>query len=298
MTRLKADILLMIAAVIWGTTFVAQKTGMDGLGPFGFVISRFALSIVVIAPLAFLEMRKKSHVASPGFWPIFILCLSFCIGVILQQVGQVHTSVTNAGFITGLYVVLTPLVAWMVYSKKPASAVWIAAALSIGGIWMINGGSLTSWNYGDFLILLSAVCYGFHLVFLGDVMKKTGKPFAYAVLQYALCLIVALPFAFLVEGISIDAINRNWFPILYAGILSGGIAYTLQPIAQQYTPPSDAAIILSSEALFAALAAAVILGERMNGYGWIGCAMIFSAILVVELAPLLGNRFRAIRPHG
>lgn len=292
MTRLKADILLLIAAIVWGTTFVAQKTGMDGLGPFGFVVSRFALSILVIAPLAFYEMRKKSHIPSAGFWPVVILCASFSIGCILQQAGQVHTTVTNAGFITGLYVVFTPIVAWIVYRKLPAYTVWIAAVFAMLGIWMINGGHGADWNYGDILVLLSAFCYGFHIVFLGYVMQKTGAPFFYAVLQYALCLIAALPFAVLMEGMTVEAVNNNLFPILYAGILSGGIAYTLQPIAQQYTPPSDAAIILSSEALFAALAGAVILGESLDSAGWIGCTMIFGAILTVELAPLLKSRIR------
>lgn len=292
MTRLKADILLLIAAVIWGSTFVAQKAGMDGLGPFGFVVSRFALSLVVIAPLAFWEMRRKKHVGSPGFWPVFILGASFCVGMMLQQYGQVHTSVTNAGFLTGLYVVFTPMVAWAVYHFAPGKRIVIAAVLALSGIWMINGGSLTDWNIGDICIIISAVCFGFHLVFLGDVVKKTGMPFTYAALQYSFCLMLALPLAVLWEGISVQAVNDNLFPIIYAGVLSGGIAFTLQPIAQQYTPPSDAAIILSSEALFAALAAALILGERMDLYGWVGCALIFAAILTVELAPLLKDRIR------
>lgn len=291
LTRLRADLLLLLTAIIWGTAFVAQKTGMDGIGPFGFVAVRFVLSFFAVAPFAWLEIRNKKPLSSIGIWPVVTLCTVFTAGVIFQQYGVAFTSVTNAGFITGLYVVITPLIAWPLLQRRPAGFVWLAGLIAVAGFWFINGGSLASVQIGDGLVLLCAVAFAIHVALTGYIMQKTGMPLTYAVIQYAVCAAVALPCAVVFEGLKLQGLQDNAFQIIYAGLVSGGIAYTMQLVAQQHTPPGEAAIILSGEALFAALAGAVILSDRLTPMGWAGCGLIIAAILLVEVGPLLRNRF-------
>lgn len=284
MSRLTADLILLLTAIIWGTAFIAQKTGMDGVGPFLFVASRFALSFFVVLPFAFREAGKVPVL--PGrsdYLGMIGLCAVFFGGVILQQIGIASTTVTNAGFITGLYVIMVPMVAWLFLRQKPAAKIWGACGLAILGTWFLNDATLAAFTRGDWIILGSAAFYAAQVVLLGLLVQKTSRPLFFVTIQYAACTLVGLLGAFVFEEVSWAALQANWFQIAYAGVISGGIAYTLQAIGQQYTPSSDAAIILSGEALFAALAGFVILGERLPGLGWLGCALILLAILLVEV---------------
>lgn len=283
MTRLQADLLLLLTAMIWGTAFVAQKTGMEGLGPYGFVGTRFLLSFLVVAPFAFLEAQKRTSPEKVGPSLIVALCGTFVAGVILQQIGIKYTSVTNAGFLTGLYVVGVPFVAWLIFRRRPAWVVIPACLLAVIGAWFLNGASLTRFGMGDMLVIACAICFAVQVVLIGHVVQKTARPLLYSTLQYGACAGVGLVLAILLEDIGLDAILHNAPQILYAGIVSGGIAYTLQAVAQQHTPPADAAVILAAESLFASLAGRVFLGERLTPFGWLGCGLIFMAILLVEL---------------
>ncbi len=287
MTRLQADALLLLTALIWGTAFIAQKTGMDGLGPYGFVGVRFLLSFLVVLPLALRE-RRKAPVQPEKLNPAWamLLCAVFVGGVILQQIGIKYTSVTNAGFLTGLYVVGVPFVAWLLFRRRPAWVVLPACLLAVAGTWLLNGAALTRMGYGDIMILLCALSFAVQVVVIGYIVQRTARPLFYSVLQYACCAVVGLVLAVLHEHISLAVIWQNAPQLLYAGVISGGIAYTLQAVAQQHTPASDAAVILAGEALFAALAGMVLLGDRLDMMGWIGCGLIFAAILLVEIGAL------------
>lgn len=295
MTRLQADCLLLLTALIWGTAFIAQKTGMDGgLGPYGFVGVRFLLSFLVVLPLAWCE-RRKAPVRAEKLNPVWVwlLCTVFVGGVILQQIGIQYTSVTNAGFLTGLYVVGVPFVGWLLFRRRPAWIVLPACLLAVAGTWLLNGASLTRIGYGDMMVLLCALSFAVQVVVIGYIVQKTARPLFYSVLQYGCCAFVGLALALICETINADVLLQNAPQLLYAGVVSGGIAYTLQAVAQQHTPAADAAVILAGEALFAALAGMILLGDRLDMMGWAGCGLIFAAILLVEIGALWLRKRRA-----
>ena len=292
MSRLQADSLLLLTAIIWGTAFIAQKTGMEGLGPYGFVGVRFLLSLLVVAPFAFLETKKKPITGKINLGWVLILCGTFVAGVILQQIGIKHTSVTNAGFLTGLYVVGVPFAGWLIFRRRPAWIVVPACLLAVAGTWFLNGASLTKFSYGDLMVLLCAACFAVQVVLIGYIVQKTTRPLFYSALQYSACAFTGLLLAFLLEDISWQILTDNALQLLYAGVVSGGIAYTLQAVGQQHTPASDAAVILAGEALFAALAGMIFLGDRLSPMRWLGCGLIFTAILLVELGALYLERRR------
>ncbi len=298
MSRVRADFLLLLTALIWGATFLAQKTAMDAVGPYTFTGLRFTLSLAIIMPLLHRERRRAAApLVSPkaGTW---LLCLAsaFTIGVLVQQIGIMQTSVINAGFLTGLYVIFTPMVSLLVFRITPNPIVWLAAPLCIFGVWLLGNGALTPLQAGDFLVMAAALCFALHIVLVGYVLSHGVRPFTIIAAQYAVCALFGLTLAFMFEEFNSEAIVAAFPQILFAGVVSGGIAFTLQVVAQQYTPASDAAIILSGEALFAALAGVLFLGDRLHAVGWAGCALIFLGILLVELYPLLQRR-RRVKPR-
>lgn len=297
MTRLRADLLLLLTAMIWGTAFIAQKTGMDGIGPMTFVGARFALSFLFVLPFIRGEMKTRAPLRKSDFMPTVWLCLVFMAGVFLQHFGIVYTTVTNAGFLTGLYVIFVPFCSWILFRHRPTLIVSLSCALAIYGVWLLNGASLSSFTPGDWLVIGCAFFFALHLVLTGLIVGRTQRPLTFVAIQYGVCAVMGLTLGFLIEGITWDALQQNMTQIAYAGIISGGIAYTLQAVAQQYTPSTDAAIILSSEALFAALAGAWLMGDRLGWVGWVGCGFILGAILLIELGPGL-FRAKAKKPFA
>ncbi|MFN3826285.1 MAG: DMT family transporter [Micavibrio sp.] len=289
MSRLQADALLLLTAIIWGTAFLAQKTGMEGLGPYGFVGYRFLLSFLVVLPVALWEIKRPraDAVTKPRkIHPVWLglLCISFVAGVILQQVGIKYTSITNAGFLTGLYVVGVPFAAWLLMKRRPGIMVLPFCFIAVLGTWLLNGASLTDFRMGDMLVILCAGSFAVQVVVIGYIVQITQRPFLYSVIQYGVCAFIGLLLAFVYEDISFDLFVRNAPELLYAGLVSGGIAYTLQAVAQQHTPSADAALILASEAVFAAIAGVLLLNERLDMMAWSGCALILLAIVMVEIS--------------
>ncbi len=291
MTRLRADLLLFITAIIWGTAFVAQKTGMDGVGPFGFAGVRFVLSLLVILPLVWREGRGVRVPMGRRDWGMALgLSVIFTAGVLLQQVGILHTSVTNAGFLTGLYVVMVPFIGWGLFKMRPRAVVWVASVMALAGVWLLNGAHLSALGFGDLMVMGCAACFAAQVVLIGFLLKRTKRPMLLSAVQYGVCAVAGLAVGFGHEGLNMAAVQGNWMELAYAGIISGGIAYTLQAVAQQHTPASDAAIILSGEGLFAAIAGALMLRETL---GWLqisGCVLIMMAILMVEVGSFLKRR--------
>jgi drug/metabolite transporter (DMT)-like permease len=290
MNRLRADLCLLLTALIWGFAFVAQKTAMQGIGPFGFTGVRFLISLAVIAPFVLIEARGKPMPGPRDLAAILAMSAIFAVAVILQQVGLLRTTVTNAGFLTGIYVVVVPFVAWALTRLRPPAPVWIASLLAIAGVWLLNGGHLDALGAGDALVLGCAACFGAQVALIGILVKRTRRPLLISAIQYALCAAAGLAVGIGHEGLTFAGAQASWLQIAYTGILSGGLAYTLQAVAQQYTPASDAAIILAGEALFAAIGGAIIMGDRLTAAGWCGCALIVAAMLLVELSALLKSR--------
>ena len=290
MTRFQADMVLLATALIWGMAFVAQKTGMDGVGPYTFVAARFAITTLVFIPVLAWD-RRRDRVEGPAIparsrMGMTLLALVFAAGMILQQVGIKTTSVTNAGFLTGLYVVFTPFAVWVLSTRPPQQTVWIAAAVSMVGVYLLAAPSgLNTFSQGDALVLASAVMFALYFPIIAKLLEQGARPLAIVFWQYLACCIIATVLMVSTETIDTAALLAAVPELLYAAIPAGALGFALQAIAQQHAPPADTAIILSSEALFAALAGALFLGERLETIGWLGCALIVTAILIVELAP-------------
>ncbi|MCY6379574.1 DMT family transporter [Hoeflea prorocentri] len=286
MSRTKANLLLLLAGAVWGMGFVAQSTAMDAIGPMLFVSLRFLLATIVVMPFALLEAKRASTALQPGEFNGFVV-----IGVVLfagmatQQVGLLTTTVTNAGFLTGLYVVIVPFLMVIFLRRKPHPVVWPSSFLALAGIWLLSGGGITALNGGDVLVIICAVFWAFQVLLVGVYGTRSARPLMLSVIQFGSCAVLAFVAAMLFEPIRWPAILDAAPEILYSGIFSSGLAFTLQAIGQRYTTSAQAAIFLSSEALFAALFGVVLLGEKISAVGYLGCALIFAAILAVEIIP-------------
>ncbi|PZU90290.1 MAG: EamA family transporter [Shinella sp.] len=291
MSRIQANLVLLLAAAIWGGGFIAQSQAMEWLGPNWFNALRFGLAALAVLPFALREAAKSRQSLSRRDWMWFILVgLSLLAAQTTQQMGIQHTTVTNASFLTGLYVVLVPLIAVFVLSRRPHWIVWPAAGLTLFGILLLSGGSLSALNSGDTLIILCAVFIAIQITLTPIAVGNSDRPLALAVTQFAVCAAGAGMGAVAFEPIDIPSITSALPEILYGGLLSSGLAFSLQIIGQRYTTASQAAIFLSAEALFGALLGAIILSETLPTIGYLGCALIFAAILMVELVPELVRR--------
>ncbi|MTI43667.1 DMT family transporter [Roseibium hamelinense] len=294
MSRISANFLLLAAAIIWGSAFVAQSTAMADLGPLTFTGLRFLVAAAVIIPFALREARHRPD-KPIGAKDLSVFCaigLVFFLGIAIQQVGMVVTTVTNAAFLTATYVVLVPLLGAVFFNDRVHPVLLPASLVTLFGIWLLGGGGLQSLNWGDGLMLICAVFWALHVAIIGRVGARTGRPLAIAFVQFFLTGMIGITAGFLLETVSLSGIRSAWFELLYTSIVSGCLAFSLQAIAQRWTQASDAAILLSSEALFGAVFGALLLGERLGPAGIAGCGLIFSAILAVQLVPLLALRKR------
>jgi drug/metabolite transporter (DMT)-like permease len=291
MTRFQANSLLLIAGAMWGMGFVAQSTAMQAVGPFLFIGLRFAIATAAVLPFALREGRQASTPLSRADWRVFALVgVILFLGMAAQQVGLLTTTVTNSGFLTGLYVVIVPFIGVLLFRQWPHPVVWPAALSALFGIWLLSGGGAVAFKVGDWLTIFCAVCWAFQVFFIARAAAHTGRPVTLAVAQFAVTAALGLMIALAFEPVELSAITAALPEILYAGIFSGAIAFTLQVVGQRYTTAPQAAIFLSTEAVFAALFGAIFLSERLPAAGILGCALIFSAILMVEIVPALRSR--------
>ncbi|HEX8047679.1 DMT family transporter [Rhizobium sp.] len=291
MTRIQANLVLLLAAAIWGSGFVAQSTAMKAIGPFWFISLRFAVATLVVLPFVWKEKRKAEKPLTRRNWLSFAFTgVALFGGAATQQLGLLTTTVTNSSFITGLYVVFVPLIAVVFLRRQPHWVIWPAALTALSGIYLLSGGSFSQLTPGDFLTVVCAVFWAVQITLAGSSVRETGRPLAISATQFAVTAVLALIVAALVEPISFAAIKAALGEILYLGIFSSGLAFALQVIGQRYTTPPQAAIILSSEAVFGASLAALLLGETIGPQGYVGCALMFTAMLAVELVPELTRR--------
>ncbi|CCF20032.1 Transporter [Pseudorhizobium banfieldiae] len=291
MTRIQANLVLLLAAAIWGGGFVAQSTAMDNIQPFWFVGLRFAIAALAVLPFAWLESRKATTQLGRRDWLAFVAVgLALFGGAITQQIGLLTTTVTNSSFLTGLYVVFVPLISVIVLRRYPHWIIWPAAAMSLTGIFLMSGGQLTNLTPGDYLTIVCAFFWAVQIILAGLFVTSTGRPLALAFAQFATCSVLALSFAVPTETIGWEVIRASAAEILYVGLISSGLAFVLQVIGQRYTTAPQAAIFLSSEALFGSFLGALLLGEILPPIGYVGCAIIFTTMLLVELVPELTRR--------
>ncbi|MGE0765052.1 MAG: DMT family transporter [Hyphomicrobiaceae bacterium] len=284
MRRLHANLLLLSAAAIWGFAFLFQKSAMEHVGPVQFVAARAIVASLALAPLAFREMRG-GDVSWLSVWRAALPAgLAFFVGAVLQQRGLVTASVTNTGFLTALYVVVTPFVAWALLGRRPASIVGIAVALSFGGTWLLGGGTLTAFAAGDALVAFSAAFWALHVVLVGRA-GGLARPVAFTTLQFTVVAGLGLIVAPTVETVSLGDLSAAWVEVAYVGLLSSALTFTLFSIALRHTGPSEAAIIVSTETLFAAFGAWWVVGEHLPAIGWAGAGLILAGTLLVQIAP-------------
>jgi drug/metabolite transporter (DMT)-like permease len=284
---LRADLLMLLTALIWGTGFVAQTAGMDHIGPYLFSGLRFALGSLCLVPLILRNVktaRKPEPLLNRGMLQAgIIMGLALALGINLQQVGLLFTSVTNSGFITGLYVIVVPLLG-LLLGHKTGLGTWLGCLLAVVGMCLLSIGDNFHVASGDWLQLIGAFVWGGHVV-LVSLFASRHDPIRLAFLQFATCSVVSLLLAVLFEPIALNAIIDAGPALLYGGIVAVGVGYTLQVVAQKHAIASHAAIILSLEAVFAAIAGAWILGEALQLRGYIGCGLMLAGMLLAQLWP-------------
>jgi len=289
LTTLKADLLLTTTALIWGLAFVAQRVGADHVGPFVFNGVRFALGACALLPLA--ARSDKAMGPAPGMHvrPMLgYLCagLVLTLGASLQQIGLQYTTAGKAGFITCLYVILVPLFA-IFWGRRTPLGTWIGAVVAVAGMYLLSVTEDFSVNQGDLLEFIGAFFWAGH-VLVASWFAPRMNPIRLAVGQYTVCSVVSLCIAVASgESFALAGLWAAAVPILYGGLFSVGVAYTLQLVAQRDANPSHAAIILSMESVFAALAGWVLIGEILTTRGLVGCALMLAGMLLSELWPML-----------
>lgn len=296
---LRQSMLLLLTATIWGVAFVAQSVGMDYVGPFTFNTVRSLLGGIVLIPCIVLLKRinvgskdtagAAEHASGDPAGQRKVLLTGgvacgvlLCIASNLQQFGIMYTSVGKSGFITAMYIVLVPVVG-IFLKKKAGVKIWCSVAIAVCGLYLLcmtdNGFSIQK---GDLLLLLGAVVFSFHILTI-DYFSPKVDGVKMSCIQFFTCGILSMVCMFLFEQPQIGAILQAWMPIVYAGVLSCGVAYTLQIVGQKGMNPTVASLILSMESVISVIAGWLILHQKLSGRELLGCVLMFAAIILVQL---------------
>lgn len=285
--KLKANLFLLLAALIWGLAFVAQRIGMDHVGPYTFNGVRFALGILSLLPLMVYQKRAGANQQTPHGSSSKEIGIGIAAGLILfiaaslQQIGLIYTTAGKAAFITCLYIILVPI-AGIFFRHKLTVAAWLGSLLAVFGLYLLSVKEGFSIAYGDFLELIGALFWTAHILLI-DRYSCRIDTLKLAAIQFTTCSLLCLATAAFTETITLEGIQQAGIPILYGGLFSVGIAYTLQIFGQKYAAPSHAAIILSMESVFAAIGGFLILNERLGTTELIGCLLMFAGMLLSQL---------------
>ncbi len=292
----KNDALLLLAAGIWGFAFVAQRVGMRHIGPFTFNWVRFGLGSISLLPLILIRTKRNPSQTKKTEGAGNILIYGSLAGTVLfiasslQQIGIVYTTAGKAGFITGLYVVLVPLTG-LFWGQRAGIGRWIGAILAAIGLYFLSVTSKFTIERGDLLVLISAFFWTAHVQLIGFLSPKTD-PIKLASLQFAVCSLFSMVGAFMLESIVLAQILDAAIPLLYGGLLSAGVAFTLQVVAQQKAHPAHAAIIMSLESVFAVIGGWIILGEVLSPRGLLGSTLMLSGMILAQIAMIKGSKNR------
>ena len=296
---LRGSLLLLLGSVIWGAAFVAQRVGMDHMEPFSFNGIRMLLAAAVMIPVTLLTERKKSPETAPD--PKDQRRAGLLCGVMLfaasslQQMGLVTTTAGKAGFITALYVVLVPVAAWLLFRKNPGRIIWLGVAMAVVALYFLcipaEGFTLQG---GDLLEFGCAICYTVQILCVDHYAPKvSGVRLARD--EFLITGVLSLLIALFTETMTWEGIREALIPLLYSGIMSSAVGFTLQIIGQRDTDPTVASLLMCLESVFAVLTGAIILGEKMTVRETVGCVMMFSAVILAQLSPVISSLRRGGR---
>lgn len=287
-------LILLITALIWGVAFVAQSVGMDFVGPFSFNASRFLIGTLSLSPLIIIRWRslkknmsESGSTASPILFHNDAIKGGICCGVVLciaslfQQFGVCYTSVGKAGFITALYIIIVPFMGVILHQKIGIKA-WIAAVIALVGFYLMCMTESLSIELGDGLVLAGAFFWSIHIMVV-DYYAKKAEGIVLSFIQFLVSGAICTVCMFIFENPTIKSFIDCAIPILYAGVMSCGVAYTLQIIGQKRVKPSVACLVLSLESVFSALAAWVLMGQVMKGIEIAGCVLVFAGVVLAQL---------------
>lgn len=289
--KLLGNLLLTLTALIWGTAFVFQRVGMDSIEPITFTAARFWLAAAAVGAVALVTSKREPHDRTAEeaarrkhdtliggiFCGIFLGTAS-----VFQQMGLVYTTAGKAGFITAMYILIVPVLGFVLFRRKNSWLVWLAVAIGVVGMYLLCVTEGFSLTHGDTLVVICAVLFSGHILCC-DHFVQHGNPIGISAIQFLTTAVLTTVVSFLVEQPAWDKVASAALPILYCGLISGGVGYTLQIVAQRFTDPTIASLLMSLESVFAVIAGALLLHETMSTRELIGCIVMFAAIILVQI---------------
>ncbi|MDC0152757.1 DMT family transporter [Candidatus Pelagibacter sp.] len=289
----------LFCTLIWGTTFIAQDTGMDKIGPLTFNATRFFVGFLTIIPFALLieknKISKEINNNKKLFFKLLFWIGSFLfLGTFFQQAALLYTDVANAAFFTVFYVPMVPIILFFIYSKSIHWSIWPSVLFCVFGVYLLSDFSDAKIRLGDGLVILCALFWALHIIFIGNFAKSFNLPLFFGALQALIVSFFSFIFAIFFETITIANILNESISIIYAGVLSGGIAFTLQIYAQKNISPAPAGIIFSLEGVFATIAAWIILDQVLGINNLIGCGFILIGVIFSQLLPIYESKTKNI----
>ncbi len=279
-TRIKADLILLTVAIIWGSGFIPQRIAAVQMPFYLFNFLRIMLAGLIFLPLALRSWKKMDRSAWVGCAVTGAILFG---GLAFQQAGMRYTYISNTGFITGLYVVFVPIIMAVIYRQIPRWSIWVASVLAVLGMFLLSTGGQFRLAYGDLLVLIGAIFWALHVVWIGRMVGRV-EVLQLSVVQYFVCGVLNLLLMLLArEEINTGLVIQYGWTVVYSAVFSVGLGFTLQGIGQRTAPAADAAILLSMEAVFASLFGWVILGEAMTAVQVAGCVLMFSGMLLAQV---------------
>ena len=290
-------ICLVVCTLIWGTAFIAQATGMDNIGPFTFNSARFYVGFLAVAPFVFLFEKKKikqqiKNKTSEFLKLIIPVGIFLFLGCIFQQVSLLYTDVANSAFFTIFYVPMVPIIVYFLFSEKLHWSIWPSVFACVIGGYFLSDINNVEVRFGDTLVLIGAVFWALHIIYIGKIIQKFDLPFFIALMQNLIVATLSFVLVAIFEEVDFSKIKLEAIEILYAGILSGGAAFALQIFGQKNISAAPAAIVMSLEGVVAAISAWVILSQILGINNIIGCMLILSGVLLSQLAPIYEKNYK------
>lgn len=283
--QLKGTLSLLLATIIWGSAFIAQSVGMEHIGPFTFQAVRCALAVLFLVPLSFLFEKDKKQFSTkwknPRLWKVGAICgAALFVAAGLQQLGLVYTTAGKAGFITAMYIVLVPILG-LFFQKKPPLSAWISVGIAVIGLYLLSCVGVTQINKGDLLCIVCALGFAVQITLI-DRLAGDLDGLRLNCVQSLVCAVLSAVFMFTTEAPDIENILNCWLPLGYAGILSMGVAYSLQIVGQKAIEPTAASLLMSLESVFAVLFGWLLLQETMTLWEFSGCVLVFAAVVLSQ----------------
>ena len=287
--QLRGSLSLLAATVIWGFAFIAQSVGMELIGPFTFQTIRCGLAVVFLLPVSMLLDRGKCSAAEsvskwkdPKLWKGGIICgCALFVATSLQQIGLVYTDAGKAGFITAMYIVLVPVLGLFLKQKPPKAAIF-SVVLAVIGLYLLSAMGVSEINIGDLCLMGCALAFAVQIICI-DRIAPDLDGLRLNCVQALVVSVLSVPFMIFTENIDLGNILACWLPLVYAGVLSMGVAYTLQIVGQKHLEPTTASLIMSLESVIAALCGWLILKETMTGFELLGCGLVFAAVVISQI---------------